>query len=72
MASTRQADSQVSWLMLWSASTKTAVLLRIPITPSGQALTQALEPVHILVSMTGWRVKRSAIPDLTVSAKRAQ
>ena len=36
------------------------------------SVTQALEPIHLLVSMTGWSVRSSAIPDLTVSARRAR
>ncbi len=53
--------------MLWSGSTSLAVSLTSPIACSGQALTQALEPIYVWVSMTGWRVRSSAT-DLTVSA----
>jgi len=42
-----------------------------PVACSGQTLTQALEPIHVRVSLTGWRVRGSAT-DLTVSARRAR
>ena len=57
--------------MLWSGSTSLAVSLTSPIACSGQAMTQALEPIYVWVSMTGWRVRGSAT-DLTVSARRAR
>ena len=71
IAPTSRAAPQAPGPMLRSSSTKTRCASHEPGRMLRTGLTQALEPMHVWVSLAGWRV-RGSVTDLTVSARRAR